>query len=187
VAAGIIPGLLPAIVNAVLTRGALLFSKNTAIVQRPDSVQKIGVFSVLCIDKVGILPSTAWLPVGAMSATQLLVQNPFFAISMSTAWDNVDEEYFAVPRPWRITDTLGFIVLIGPGTSTIDLAIFLTTGATIAYSQVLYAYQGHRGIPVRFSFSKGLCAKFSWFTSFALANSQSHELISAKSVYINAL
>jgi hypothetical protein len=61
-----------------------------------------------------------------------------------------------------------------------------TTGATIAYSQVLYAYQGHRGIPVRFSFFKGLCAKSSWFTSFALANSQLHELVSAKSVYINA-
>jgi P-type Mg2+ transporter len=39
VADGIIPELLPAVVNSNLARGALLLFKNKAIVQRPDSVQ----------------------------------------------------------------------------------------------------------------------------------------------------
>jgi Mg2+-importing ATPase len=74
---------------------------------------------------VSILASTAWLPFSAMSATQLLVQNLLFDISLSTLpWDAVDEEYLEVPQPWRIWDILRYIVLIGPMTSTIDFATF---------------------------------------------------------------
>jgi Mg2+-importing ATPase len=74
---------------------------------------------------VSILASTAWLPFSAMSATQLLVQNLLFDTSLSTLpWDTVDEEYLAVPQPWRIWDIFRYIVLIGPATSTIDFATF---------------------------------------------------------------
>jgi P-type Mg2+ transporter len=75
---------------------------------------------------VSILASTAWLPFSAISATQLLVQNLLFDISLSTLpWDTVDDEFLAVPQPWRIGDILRFIILIGPFTSTIDLATFI--------------------------------------------------------------
>lgn len=74
---------------------------------------------------VSILVSTAWLPFSAMSATQLLVQNIIFDISLSTLpWDTVDEDYLAVPQPWRIWDILRYIIFIGPVTSTIDFATF---------------------------------------------------------------
>jgi hypothetical protein len=75
---------------------------------------------------------------------------------------------------WRITDILRCIVLIGPVTSTIDLAtIFLNCFSH--YPTDRYAYQRHRCIPVRFGFFKGQCAGPSWFASFALANSQLYQ------------
>ena len=52
VAAGLIPELLPVIVNSNLARGAFVLFKKGAIVQRPDSVQNLGALSVLCSDKV---------------------------------------------------------------------------------------------------------------------------------------
>ncbi|MCQ6513177.1 hypothetical protein NPN18_25765, partial [Vibrio parahaemolyticus] len=55
VAVGLIPEMLPAIVNANLARGAWLLSKKRAIVRRLDSVQNLGAMTVLCSDKTGTL------------------------------------------------------------------------------------------------------------------------------------
>ncbi|KAJ4154756.1 hypothetical protein LMH87_000035 [Akanthomyces muscarius] len=55
VAVGLVPEMLPAIVNANLARGAYLLSKKKAIVRRLDSVQNLGAMSVLCSDKTGTL------------------------------------------------------------------------------------------------------------------------------------
>ncbi|KAJ3499081.1 hypothetical protein NLG97_g607 [Lecanicillium saksenae] len=55
VAVGIVPEMLPAIVNANLARGAYLLSKKKAIVRRLDSVQNLGAMTVLCSDKTGTL------------------------------------------------------------------------------------------------------------------------------------
>jgi P-type Mg2+ transporter len=52
IAAGLVPEMLPVIVNANLARGAYMLFKRGAIVQRPDSVQSLGALSVLCSDKV---------------------------------------------------------------------------------------------------------------------------------------
>lgn len=52
VAVGLVPEMLPAIVNANLARGAYLLSKKKAIVRRLDSVQNLGAMTVLCSDKV---------------------------------------------------------------------------------------------------------------------------------------
>ena len=62
VAVGLIPEMLPAIVNANLARGAYLLSKKKAIVKRLDSVQNMGAMSVLCSDKVclGFGPSLGY-------------------------------------------------------------------------------------------------------------------------------
>ncbi|OAQ96270.1 hypothetical protein LLEC1_02235 [Akanthomyces lecanii] len=55
VAVGLVPEMLPAIVNANLARGAYLLSKRKAIVRRLDAVQNLGAMSVLCSDKTGTL------------------------------------------------------------------------------------------------------------------------------------
>ena len=52
VAVGLVPEMLPAIVNANLARGAFLLAKKKAIVKRLDSIQNVGGMSVLCSDKV---------------------------------------------------------------------------------------------------------------------------------------
>ena len=52
VAVGLVPEMLPAIVNANLARGAFQLSKKKAIVKRLDSVQNLGAMSILCSDKV---------------------------------------------------------------------------------------------------------------------------------------
>ncbi|POR35461.1 Magnesium-transporting ATPase, P-type 1 [Tolypocladium paradoxum] len=55
VAVGLVPEMLPAIVNANLARGAYVLSSMKAIVKRLDSVQNLGAMSVLCSDKTGTL------------------------------------------------------------------------------------------------------------------------------------
>ncbi|PHH88453.1 hypothetical protein CDD83_7518 [Cordyceps sp. RAO-2017] len=55
VAVGLVPEMLPAIVNANLARGAYVLSKMKAIVKRLDSVQNLGAMSILCSDKTGTL------------------------------------------------------------------------------------------------------------------------------------
>lgn len=54
VAVGLVPEMLPAIVNANLARAAHQLSKKQAIVKRLDSVQNLGAMTVLCSDKVCI-------------------------------------------------------------------------------------------------------------------------------------
>ncbi|CAI6094640.1 unnamed protein product [Clonostachys chloroleuca] len=51
VAVGLVPEMLPAIVNANLARAAHRLSKRGAIVKRLDSVQNLGAMTVLCSDK----------------------------------------------------------------------------------------------------------------------------------------
>jgi Mg2+-importing ATPase len=55
VAVGLVPEMLPAIVNANLARGAFTLSRRKAIVKRLDSIQNLGGMSVLCSDKTGTL------------------------------------------------------------------------------------------------------------------------------------
>jgi hypothetical protein len=52
VAVGLVPEMLPAIVNANLARGAFALAKKKAIVKRLDSIQNLGGMTVLCSDKV---------------------------------------------------------------------------------------------------------------------------------------
>lgn len=55
VAVGLVPEMLPAIVNANLARGAFLLAKKQAIVKRLDAIQNLGGMTVLCSDKTGTL------------------------------------------------------------------------------------------------------------------------------------
>lgn len=55
VAVGLVPEMLPAIVNTNLARGAHLLAKKKAIVKRLDAIQNLGAMTVLCSDKTGTL------------------------------------------------------------------------------------------------------------------------------------
>ncbi|TVY92669.1 Magnesium-transporting ATPase, P-type [Lachnellula willkommii] len=55
VAVGLIPQLLPAIINSNLARGAFVLAKKNAIVKRLTSIQNLGSMTVLCSDKTGTL------------------------------------------------------------------------------------------------------------------------------------
>ncbi|CRK39351.1 hypothetical protein BN1708_001589 [Verticillium longisporum] len=55
VAVGLVPEMLPAIVNTNLARGAHILSKKKAIVKRLDAIQNLGAMSILCSDKTGTL------------------------------------------------------------------------------------------------------------------------------------
>ncbi|KAI9826699.1 MAG: hypothetical protein M1826_006581 [Phylliscum demangeonii] len=55
VAVGLVPEMLPAIVNGNLARGAFTLARKKAIVKRLDAVQNLGGMSVLCSDKTGTL------------------------------------------------------------------------------------------------------------------------------------
>jgi len=48
---GLVPEMLPAIVNSNLARGAFVLAKKKAIVKRLDSIQNLGAMTVLCSDK----------------------------------------------------------------------------------------------------------------------------------------
>lgn len=52
VAVGLVPEMLPAILNANLARGAFVLAKKDAIVKRLDAIQNVGGMSILCSDKV---------------------------------------------------------------------------------------------------------------------------------------
>ncbi len=52
---GLVPEMLPAIVNGNLARGAFALAKKKAIVKRLDAIQNLGGISVLCSDKVSIV------------------------------------------------------------------------------------------------------------------------------------
>ncbi|KAH6679572.1 MG transport ATPase [Halenospora varia] len=55
VGVGLLPSMLPAIVNANLARRAFVLIKKNAILKSLDSVQCLGAMSVLCSDKTGTL------------------------------------------------------------------------------------------------------------------------------------
>lgn len=54
-AVGITPNMLPAIMKTSLIKGSVEMGKNDSVVRRMNSLQKMGSFDVLCIDKTGIL------------------------------------------------------------------------------------------------------------------------------------
>ncbi|VUC24019.1 unnamed protein product [Clonostachys rosea] len=70
VAVGLVPEMLPAIVNANLARAAHELSKKRAIVKRLDSVQNLGAMTVLCSDKGLTVEQTGTLTKDELSVHQ---------------------------------------------------------------------------------------------------------------------
>ena len=55
VAVGLVPEMMPMVVNANLARGSLVMAKKKVIVKRLDAIQNVGAVDVLCSDKTGTL------------------------------------------------------------------------------------------------------------------------------------
>jgi Mg2+-importing ATPase len=55
VAVGLTPEMLPVVIAANLTRGAVAMSRNRVIVKRLNSIEDLGAMTVLCTDKTGTL------------------------------------------------------------------------------------------------------------------------------------
>lgn len=61
VAVGLIPEMLPTVINACLVKGSILMSKRKTIVKDINSMQGFGSMDVLCIDKTGTLTNESIL------------------------------------------------------------------------------------------------------------------------------
>lgn len=55
VAVGLVPEMMPMVVNANLARGSIIMAKKNVIIKRLDAIQNIGSVDVLCSDKTGTL------------------------------------------------------------------------------------------------------------------------------------
>jgi len=55
VAVGLVPEMMPMVVNANLARGSIVMAKKKVIVKRLDAIQNVGAVDVLCSDKTGTL------------------------------------------------------------------------------------------------------------------------------------
>ncbi|MDH7592983.1 MAG: magnesium-translocating P-type ATPase [Methanomicrobiales archaeon] len=72
-----------------------------------------------------VLVASAFLPFLPMLAIQLLVQNLCYDVSqLSIRWDNVDEDFIAIPRKWNASDLGRFMTCIGPISSIFDITTF---------------------------------------------------------------
>lgn len=98
-------------------QGRITFTNTVKYIMMACSSNFGNVFSILA--------ASAWLPYEPMRPLQLLFQNLLYDFSQaSIPWDNVDNEYMIVPRPWRIRKILRFMLIMGPTSSIFDICIF---------------------------------------------------------------
>ncbi|KAK2462803.1 hypothetical protein APHAL10511_005194 [Amanita phalloides] len=55
VAVGLVPEMMPMVVNSNLARGSIIMAKKKVIIKRLDAIQNVGAVDVLCSDKTGTL------------------------------------------------------------------------------------------------------------------------------------
>jgi len=72
-----------------------------------------------------VLAASAFLPFLPMLPLHILLLNLIYDIScISIPWDNVDEEFLAVPRKWDASNIGKFMAWIGPTSSVFDLTTY---------------------------------------------------------------
>lgn len=73
-----------------------------------------------------VLAASALLPFLPMASIHLLLLNLIYDLSCTAIpWDNVDEEYLAVPRKWDASSVGSFMIWIGPTSSIFDFTTYL--------------------------------------------------------------
>ena len=73
-----------------------------------------------------VLAAAALLPFLPMMSVQLIFLNLIYDLSCTAIpWDNVDEEFIAVPRKWDASSVGSFMIWIGPTSSIFDFITYL--------------------------------------------------------------
>lgn len=73
-----------------------------------------------------VLAASALLPFLPMMSVQLILLNLIYDLSCTAIpWDNVDEEFLAVPRKWDASSVGNFMMWIGPTSSIFDWTTYL--------------------------------------------------------------
>ncbi len=73
-----------------------------------------------------VLAASALLPFLPMVSVQLILLNLIYDLSCTAIpWDNVDEEFLAVPRKWDASSVGKFMLWIGPTSSIFDWITYL--------------------------------------------------------------
>lgn len=73
-----------------------------------------------------VLAASALLPFLPMMSLQLIFLNLSYDLSCTAIpWDNVDEEFIALPRKWDASSVGGFMLWIGPTSSIFDFTTYL--------------------------------------------------------------
>ena len=73
-----------------------------------------------------VLAAAALLPFLPMMSVQLIFLNLIYDLSCTAIpWDNVDEEFIAVPRKWDASSVGSFMIWIGPSSSIFDFITYL--------------------------------------------------------------
>ena len=68
-----------------------------------------------------VLAASALLPFLPMESVHLILLNLIYDLSCTAIpWDNVDEEFIAVPRKWEASSIGNFMIWIGPTSSIFD-------------------------------------------------------------------
>ena len=73
-----------------------------------------------------VLAASALLPFLPMMSVHLIFLNLIYDLSCTAIpWDNVDEEFIAVPRKWDASSVGSFMIWIGPTSSIFDFTTYI--------------------------------------------------------------
>ncbi len=73
-----------------------------------------------------VLAASALLPFLPMASIHLIFLNLIYDLSCTAIpWDNVDEEFIAVPRKWDASSVGNFMIWIGPTSSIFDFTTYI--------------------------------------------------------------
>ena len=73
-----------------------------------------------------VLAASALLPFLPMMSVHLIFLNLIYDLSCTAIpWDNVDEEFIAIPRKWDASSVGSFMIWIGPTSSIFDFTTYI--------------------------------------------------------------
>ncbi|MCL2707294.1 MAG: magnesium-translocating P-type ATPase, partial [Dehalococcoidia bacterium] len=114
----------------ILTEKDLMVLKNGVIEGRKIYANIIKYIKMTASSNFGnmfsVLVASAFIPFLPMLPIQLLLLNLIYDIScIALPWDNVDEEFLAVPRKWDASSIGKFMAWFGPTSSVFDITTYL--------------------------------------------------------------
>ena len=113
----------------ILTEKDLMVLKNGVIEGRKIYANIIKYIKLTASSNFGnmfsVLIASAFLPFLPMLPIHILLLNLIYDIScIAIPWDNVDEEFLAVPRKWDASSIGKFMAWIGPTSSVFDITTY---------------------------------------------------------------